>query len=164
MNKLYWKLLKRYVKQRKFPFGRLNIIAKTTALLGIHSWQAYPMRKSKKVFSVAKQNVLRNFWALRLIIHAMMCYMWRFFLWWNDLNHTKMAKPFQILDPGFQNSGRIFGIFSKLGEVKDKMLSQVDVKYQRNTLQQKRLMHLPYFGQDLDLNKKVVLILAHVCQ
>ena len=33
------------------------------------------MRKGKKVFSVAKQNVLRNFWALRLIIHAMMCYM-----------------------------------------------------------------------------------------
>ena len=56
------------------------------------------------------------------------------------------------------------GHFSRnFGLVKGRIEPDVKGGYKRHNLQQKQMMYLPYFGQDLESKKNVVGILAHVC-
>ena len=55
------------------------------------------------------------------------------------------------------------GCFSRnLGLLKDRIESDVKGGYKRHKIQQKHVVYLPYFGQDLGSKKKVAGILAHV--
>ena len=95
----------------------------------------------------------------------------RLFPWWNQLNPTKMGKKdFRILDPVFRDPGRIFGIFleslvgwrTKLSRKWSWHFDAIGYNRINITEHNKLLMHLPYFGQDLDSKKKVFVHLAHV--
>ena len=95
----------------------------------------------------------------------------RLFPWLNQLNPTKMGeKDFRILDPGFRDPGRIFGIFletlvgwrTRLSRKWNWDFNAISYNRINITEHNKLLMHDPYFGQDLDSKKKVLVRLAHV--
>ena len=117
-------------------------------------------------FIFKRRSWLRHFWVLCLTVHVLVHAI--MFKWpvhdgviWTPWKYAKT-----LSEPGSRAAGSWQDLehFSRnFHEIKDRIESNVAWGCKRNNHQHKKLMFLPYLGQDLHSKKKVVGILAHVC-